>query len=181
MLRFLKAGKLLPLWQFTNKATLAESKDLADGLDDDTLQLVDGGDGVPAWEEGEAYLDHEGWEQGQVAAMPFLAALALAGWPRDRQSMFVEFFAGIRMHPWRTSIDVDGVKSQALLIYVEERRRLWHHCLELGVSDAPDLSIINEETLRRAKGKAYNRHRRRVDRVRQRVSTRNGSSQPWSK
>jgi hypothetical protein len=163
-------------------------KDLADGLDDDTFQLVDGGDGVPTWVRGGAKRtlttkvpdDELTWEQVQVAVMRFLAALTLAGWPRDRQSMFAEFFAGIQMHPWRTSIDIDGIKSQALLIYMEERRRLWHQYLELGVSDAPDLSIINEEALRRAKDEAYDRHRRRVDQVHQRVSNRKGSLQPWS-
>jgi hypothetical protein len=143
-------------------------------LDDDALRLVDDGEGnVSFVKDGskkalETRVPDEdlSWEEFSIAVLRFLPALALAGWPDDRRQMFSRFFGAIQVHHWRTDPDPDGIKRHALLIYMAEQRKLWHQYVEgRGTRLAPDISVINEDALRRAKDEAYDRHRRRQDRT----------------
>lgn len=181
VLRRLKDVKLVPLYHFTNEGAKAATKDASDLVEDEMYRIMDNSDGVPTFVKGgsrkglETKIADEdlSWEQFQVATMRFTSALQLAGWPSDRQKMFTEFFYKIQMHPWRTSPDPDGIKDRALFIYAAEQRKLWHQYLELGVNPVPDISQFNDESLRCAKDKAYDRHRSRKDRAAdQRVSSR---------
>jgi hypothetical protein len=180
VLRRLVAAKLVGLWHFTDNGIRHGSRDVS-LVDDDALRLVDDGEGnVSFVKDGSKkaletrVADQDlSWEEVTVAILQFLRALVLAGWPEDRRQMFSRFFGAIQVHRWRTETDPDGIKRHALLIYMAEQRKLWHQFIEArGAVFAPNISILNEEALRRAKDEAYDHFRRRLDKKMElRVST----------
>ncbi|RXW12460.1 hypothetical protein EST38_g13394 [Candolleomyces aberdarensis] len=155
-------AKIVGLWHITDDRIKHGSWDVS-LLSNDALRLVDDGDGnVLFVKDGlkkalETHVANEdlSWEEFPIALLQFLPALTLAGWPEDRRQMFARFFGVIQVHCWCTNPDPNGIKRHALLIYMVEQQKLWHQYIETrGASYAPDISVLNEEALCRAKDKA---------------------------
>ncbi|KAH6893708.1 hypothetical protein BKA70DRAFT_1440483 [Coprinopsis sp. MPI-PUGE-AT-0042] len=169
VMKSLRKGNYVHLWHFTNSAVL-EARRNPDIFNEDTVEMVKAADSsfvlapTTSIKTSHSVVDDKDleWDDFRTATMRMLKALKDAGWPEDRVHMFAGFWGNLERHELRLSTDKRNL--QALLLYQDERRLMWHNNLLAG-KGAFDLSILSEPLITKCVDRVYREDRDRKDRA----------------
>ncbi|KAF6740965.1 hypothetical protein DFP72DRAFT_1123256 [Ephemerocybe angulata] len=160
VLQKLRKGDYVDLWYATDAGLTAMLQDVG-SVQSQRLAVERDEDGLITYvpevtlKASKALVRDEdlAWDQFPMAYMRLIPAMRDAGWESDRVNMFAKFWSSLHLHPWATALDSTGVDRHALLIYQAEQRRQWHLIVQ-NDHTVPDLTVINEFALHRARDEA---------------------------
>ena len=152
-------GHYLELWYYTNEG-LDDAMRTNNTMDEDAMIISRNHNGSTSWVSAAASQNSSKvindkdvpWEDFCQAVPRMILAMEEAGWPPERVHMLATFWGNLQVHKLRSSHD--PLDQKALLLYQARQCRLWHLAIP-SPQGAYDISIIDEQVMRKTKEEVY--------------------------
>jgi len=163
----MEKGQYVELWYYTNNG-LDEAMRAHTTVDDDAMVMARRSDGSTSWVPAAAARDSNRviddkdikWEDFCQAVPRMILGMEEADWPTDRVAMLASFWGKLQIHEMRSSCD--PLDQRTLLLYQARQRRLWHLAIP-SPRGAYNISLIDENVMRKTKEEVYWEDRKRKD------------------